>query len=195
VWPVAEVELYFDIETDPMRGLCYLHGFVIREQGNTAAERFVGIYADEPSKVAEEKSFAEAMQVFRRYPDAVVVHYSKYERTQYRKLQGKYPHVATQGEIEALFTRPRALDLYLDVVRPYSEWPTMGFGIKEVAPVCGFHWRDVDPSGASSIEWFNEWAKTRDPLLKRRLLEYNEDDCRAMRVVMDYMKTLEVKAL
>jgi RNase_H superfamily/AAA domain len=54
-------------------------------------------------------------------------------------------------------------------------------------------WRDSDPSGAASIEWFDQWAKTGDPALRQRLLEYNEDDCRAMRVVLDRMKIMEVR--
>ena len=191
-WPTAPVELFFDIETDPMRDRCYLHGFVIRENGNTASERFEGIFAADVSQAAEKDAFASAMAVFRRFPHAVVIHYSKYERTHFRKLQKQYPDVAAVEEIEALFAPPRALDLYSDVVRAGSEWPTMDFSVKSLAKFCGFAWRDTDPSGTSSIEWFDQWAKTRDPALKRRLLEYNEDDCRAMRVLLDTMKTLAV---
>ena len=40
-----------------------------------------------------------------------------------------------------------------------------------------------------------ERVKTGDPKLKQRLLDYNEDDCRAMRVVMDYMKKMEVREM
>lgn len=192
-WPTAEVELFFDIETDPMRDLCYLHGFVIRERGNSAGERFTGLYAESATAEAEQAVFAEAMRLFRAYPAAVVVHYSKYERTEYRKLAQKYPGVATAEEVEALFARPRALDLYLDVVKSGSEWPTTDFSVKSLAKFCGFAWRDADPSGASSIEWFDQWAKTGDPALKARLLEYNEDDCRAMRVVLDAMKQMPVR--
>lgn len=83
------------------------------------------------------------------------------------------------------------MDLYLDVVKPASEWPTLDFSIKSLAKWCGFAWRDMDPSGASSIEWFDQWAQTR-PAMKTRLLEYNEDDCRAMRVVMDAMRGFPV---
>lgn len=192
-WSKADVELFFDIETDPMRDLCYLHGFVIRELGNTAAERFEGIFVDNPTPNAERKAFEAAMAMFRAYPSAVVVHYSKYERTEYRKLQAKYPNVATAEEIETLFKPPRALDLYLDIVKPGSEWPTMDFSIKSLAKSCGFSWRDVDPSGAASIEWFDRWAQSADEAQRQRLLEYNEDDCRAMRVVMDAIKTMPVK--
>lgn len=194
IWPKADVELFFDIETDPMRDLCYLHGVVIREGGRSTAERFVGIYAEDLTPAAEEAAFALAVALFREYPAALIVHYSKYERTEYRKLQRKYPMVATPEEIDALFKPPRAMDLYLDAVKPASEWPTLDFSIKSLAKWCGFAWRDLDPSGASSIEWFDQWAETRNPAMKTRLLEYNEDDCRAMRVVMDVMKELPVRA-
>lgn len=194
-WPGAAVELFFDIETDPMRDLCYLHGFVIRERdaGGKPRERFDGIFAIDATPQAERDAFAQAMALFRRHPAALVIHYSKYERTEYRKLAAKYPDVADSDEIEALFAPPRALDLYFDVVKPASEWPTHDFSIKSLARHCGFHWRDSDPSGASSIEWFDQWAKRRDPRLRQRLLDYNEDDCRAMRVVWDVVRELPVR--
>lgn len=126
-WPAAPVELCFDIETDPMRDLCYLHGFVVRKGRDSKTERFEGIYAQDLTPETERDAFAAAMKIFRQYPDAVIMHYSKYERTVYRKLCRKYPGVATQEEIEALFSPPRALDSYLDVVRSGSEWPTLDF--------------------------------------------------------------------
>lgn len=194
-WPPAGDILFFDIETDPMRGLCYLHGFVIREirADGTSHEHFEGIFIRDLSPQAEREAFAAALQLFRHHASARVVHYSKYERTEYRRLAAKYPDVAGPEEIEALFSSPRALDLYSDVVRPGSEWPTHDFSIKSLAKYCGFSWRDVDPSGASSIEWFDQWARTGNPLMRQRLLDYNEDDCRAMRVVWDRMRLLPVR--
>lgn len=195
-WPAVTTELFFDIETDPMRELCYLHGFLIREQGADGGprEHFEGIFARGVDANAEREAFAAAMALFRRYPDALIVHYSRYERTEYRRLLARYPDVATADEIEALFSPPRALDLYVDVVKPHSEWPTHDYSIKSLARHCGFQWRDADPSGASSIEWFDRWVKSGDPRLKARLLDYNEDDCRAMRVVLDAVKALPVRS-
>jgi predicted RecB family nuclease len=190
-WPEADVELFFDIETDPMRDLVYLHGFVTRERGDQSTERFEGIFAEDVSQPAEKAAFEKAMAVFRKYRAAVVIHYSPYERTHYRNLQRRYPDVCPPEEIEALFAPPRAFDLYA-VTRSASEWPTMDFSVKTLAKFCGFGWRDTDPSGAASIEWFDQWAKTRDPGVKQRLLEYNEDDCRAMRVMLDAMKRFPV---
>ena len=189
-WPIAPVELYVDIETDPMRDLVYLHGFVVRERGRE--ERFEGVFIQDLSEGAERDAFAEAIGIFRRHRNSAVIHYSPYERTHYRKLQQKYPEVCGREEIESLYEPPRGVDLYLDIVKSRSEWPTMDFSIKSLAKFCGFNWRDTDPSGAASIEWFDQWARTGDPKLRQRLLEYNEDDCRAMRVVLEAMKRFPV---
>jgi predicted RecB family nuclease len=58
----------------------------------------------------------------------------------------------------------------------------------------GFQWRDTNPSGAASIEWYNRWVETCDPAIKQRILDYNEDDCLATGVVVDGVRNLPVKA-
>jgi predicted RecB family nuclease len=34
----------------------------------------------------------------------------------------------------------------------------------------------------------NQWVKTQDPKIKQRILDYNEDDCRAMPMLLDRMR-------
>jgi uncharacterized protein len=192
--PTARQELFFDIETDPLRDLCYLHGFVVRENADAATERFVAFFAEPETPQAERDAFAAAWAFILEHADAVVVYYSKYERTVYRDLQAKYPEVCAAEEIEALFAAvpQRSFDLYYDAVKK-SEWPTMDYSVKTLAKYCGFRWRDLDPSGASSIQWFDEWVNTRDPAIKQRILDYNEDDCLAMRVVLDRMRGMSAE--
>jgi predicted RecB family nuclease len=115
-----------------------------------------------------------------------------YERTIWRKLQEQYPGVCTSDEIEAIFKN--AFDLYSDAVRPHSEWSTKDFSIKTLAKFLGFNWRDTHPSGAASIEWFDRWAKKRHPEIKQRILDYNEDDCRATGVLLDALRTMPIRA-
>jgi predicted RecB family nuclease len=80
-------------------------------------------------------------------------------------------------------------DLYTDLVVKYSDWPTYSYGIKQIANRVGFRWRDRDPSGANSIAWYNEYLKQPDRQdLLERILQYNEDDCRAMIAVKDYFQ-------
>jgi predicted RecB family nuclease len=123
---------------------------------------------------------------------ATVFYYSKYERTIYRKLPERYPEVCSADEIERLFDPQEAVDLNFDVVLKATEWPTFDFSIKTLAKYLGFAWRDTDPSGASSIEWFNRWIETGDTAIKQRILDYNEDDCRATRVLLDGIRQLGI---
>ena len=93
-----------------------------------------------------------------------------------------------------MFSSETAVDLYQDVVKPKTEWPTYDYSIKTLASFLGFHWRDTNPSGAASIEWYHRWIETRNPELHRRILEYNEDDCIATRVLLDAINRLPLKA-
>ena len=45
--PGHDLELFFDIEVDPMRGICYLHGFVERRSRDNATERFIAFFTPE----------------------------------------------------------------------------------------------------------------------------------------------------
>jgi predicted RecB family nuclease len=188
--PITPVELFFDIEVDPLRDICYLHGIVERRDGNNDGERFVYFFAPDVTADAEREAFAQAYAYLSQQAGASIYYYSKYERTQYRKLQAKYPDVCSAEDIERLFDPARAIDLYGDVVIKATEWPTRDHSIKTLAKHLGFAWRDVHPSGAASIEWFDRWCRERDPAVRQRILDYNEDDCRATRVLLDGIRGL-----
>jgi predicted RecB family nuclease len=111
-------------------------------------------------------------------------------RTIWRVLQQKYPDVCTADEIEALFNPARSVDLYYDVVQKATMWPTRDHSIKTLAKFLGFAWRDNNPSGATSIEWYDQWIRTGDPMIRQRIIDYNEDDCRATRVLLDGVRGL-----
>jgi len=183
-FPVAPVEVFFDIEADPMNDIVYLHGFVERNVA-TGDERYFGFFAEACSVDAEREAFAQAIGWLRERPSAPVYYYSKYERTMYRKLCARHSGVTSVDEIEILFTPPRAIDLYYDVVFRATEWPTYDHSIKTLAKWLGFSWRDTDPSGAASIEWYQRWVQTGDVAVRERIIQYNEDDCRATAVVLD----------
>jgi predicted RecB family nuclease len=194
VFPNHDRELFFDIEVDPMRDICYLHGFIERLHRNNATERFVFTFADSATPDAEKRAFADAWRYIQERQPCTIYYYSKYERTIYRALQEKYPEVCSAGDIEQLFDPAHAIDLYNDVVKKTTEWPTWDFSIKTLAKYLGFSWRDTHPSGAASIEWFHRWIESTDPVIQQRILDYNEDDCRATRVLRDALENLPIIA-
>ncbi len=191
--PELDKELFFDIEVDPMRDICYLHGFVERQRQSEETERYVPFIANAPNSEEEERVFFEAWQYVKSSAPCAIYYYSKYERTWWRKLQQKYPSVVNPEEIEAMFDPTSAIDLYYDVVKKSTEWPTRDHSIKTLAKYLGFDWRDTNPSGAESIEWYHRWVETGDPNIKQRILDYNEDDCKATRSLLDGIRTLELR--
>ncbi len=181
----APTELFFDIETDPMRDICYLHGFLERRNGDNSSERYVAFFSDQPNEQEEKRAFSQAWEFIQKSIPCVNYYYSPYEKNQWKKLQGKYPEVMSEDDIVKMFNPEHAVDLYHDVVKKKTEWPTNDYSIKTLASYLGFHWRDESPSGAESIEWYHRWVETGDANIKKRILKYNEDDCIATRVLLD----------
>lgn len=185
--PNKPIELYFDIETDPTQNIVYLHGVVERRIDSSDKPKFHAFVAKEVSNQAEKEAWQKFWAYIRSLPQGgfSVFYYSKYERTQYRVLQQKYPDVISADEVEAFFDNEASLDLYYDLVKKYTEWATYNYSVKTLAQHLGFNWRDTNPSGAASIQWFNDWCKDRSPITLQRILDYNEDDCIAMMVLKD----------
>ncbi len=95
----------------------------------------------------------------------------------------------TKDDLEA-FRRsspPQWVDLHHTVkTQIQTEGPT---GLKLLATQAGFQWRDANPSGEASMLWY-EVAASDGPAAeasKRRILEYNEDDCRATRALRHWL--------
>jgi predicted RecB family nuclease len=63
-------------------------------------------------------------------------------------------------------------------------------GLKQLAVAAGFRWRDANPSGEASILWYEEATRGDESVARAsraRLMEYNEDDCRATKVLRDWL--------
>jgi len=91
-----------------------------------------------------------------------------------------------------------ASDSYIDLMKVYDDHliTGSGAGLKRVAPLAGFAWRDADPGGDASML---RHAAAVDPAtpeveakaLRQRLLDYNEDDVRATAAIRDWMRRTE----
>jgi len=181
--PDVSAEIYFDLEADPFRDLCYLHGFTVRDP---VGERYTGLFADGPED--EEAQFAAAVKFMLDHGSAPIYHYSAYEPVYYKKLAKRYSNACSPEQLAALLVR--MVDLY--PLATEAVWPTRDHSIKTLARYLGFEWEDADPSGASSVEWFDQWIRTGDQQQRERIILYNEDDCVAMRVLADGLVTMRI---
>ncbi|MFA6306620.1 MAG: TM0106 family RecB-like putative nuclease [Patescibacteria group bacterium] len=184
--PEVSTELFFDIEADPTQNLVYLHGVYERKNGK---ERFLSFVAESNTAEGEKIAWQKFWDYIRTLPkdDFAVYYYSPYEKTVYKKMRQTYPEVVSEDELEDFFAREKTIDLYMDIIYKHTDWPLGSYSIKEIAVYLGFKWRDETPSGALSIQWYNEYLKTKDEKILKRILEYNEDDCKATMVLKDFL--------
>jgi predicted RecB family nuclease len=192
-FPQKNYELYFDIEDDPTQEVVYMHGVYERSPNG---ERFVPFVAVDTTPEAEKNAWSEFWQYIRSLPknDFAVYYYSQHEKTIYKKMRELYPDVVTEEELEAFFDKETAVDLYSHIILPYTDWPLSSYSVKEIAQYLGFKWRDETPSGALSIQWYNEYLKDKDPKKMQRILDYNEDDCKATVVIKDYLVNSQMES-
>jgi hypothetical protein len=70
-------------------------------------------------------------------------------------------------------------------------FPVRSNTLKEIGRFVGATWRSPDASGLQSIAWRYAWEDSRNNAHKKRLLEYNEDDCLALYSLTKYIDSLK----
>jgi len=182
-FPEVSYELFFDIEDDPTQEFVYLHG-VYERKGNKS--RFISFIAEDNTKEAEKEAWFKFWKYIKSLPqdDFAVYYYSSHEKVVYRRLQKQYPEIISEIELENFFENPNVIDLY-KIVFQNTDWPISSYSLKDIATYLGFKWRDKTPSGVLSIKWYNDYLEKKDKDILKRLLSYNEDDCKATMALKD----------
>ena len=187
-FPNVAYELFFDIEDDPTQDFVYLHGVYER---NSEEERFLDFTAKDLTREAEKIAWSKFWEYIKSLPqdDFAIYYYSPHEKSTYKKMQRSYPDVISENEVERFFEKPNVIDLY-QIILKNTDWPVGSYSLKALAQYCGFSWRDETPSGALSIQWFNKYTEKKDEEILKRILIYNEDDCKATMILKDKIQEL-----
>lgn len=105
-----------------------------------------------------------------------------------RRFAGR-PGIPTEREIQQFVDGPQWVDMFQAVSEQFI-CPN-GKGLKKIAPVAGFHWRDPEAGGEASMAWYRLAVAYEggepDMAQRTRILEYNEDDVQATKVLRDWM--------
>jgi predicted RecB family nuclease len=116
--------------------------------------------------------------------------YSSAENTQMRRIAAGSEVGPSLDEVDCFIASPEWVDL-LTVMR--GQLVTGGsLGLKQVAPLAGFHWRDEDPGGDQSMVWYERAVNNSEAEVRgenrARLLAYNEDDVKATEAVREWLE-------
>jgi uncharacterized protein len=175
--PPSETEIFFDIEGDPEHDALYLFGALVRDR---EGERYRSFLAERPED--ENKAFVSCLEFLESLPKAPIYHYHHYERTALGRLIDR--HGVAPYRIEAVLPRPHDLNSH---VTESCYLPISSYSLKAVARYLGFEWSQEDSSAVQSVVWFSSWLKSGNRGFLNRAIEYNADDCRATRVLKDWL--------
>ncbi|MEI6499573.1 MAG: TM0106 family RecB-like putative nuclease [Armatimonadota bacterium] len=177
----ATVELYLDMECQQGTQMIYLIGVLECEEGKK--DQFLAFVAERPEE--EGEMWERLLEYVRGLPaGSVIYHYHNFESTHLRKLADR--HGIDFAAEARLFGG--LVDLHR-VLKDSVVLPVHSYGLKPVAKWMGFKWRETGADAAMSMLWFDLWLSTGDRSYLDASVRYNEDDCRATKVVKEWLVT------
>ena len=174
--PTAPVRIYLDIEGDPEDGFTYLIGLVVCDGERVERHSF---WADD--RKGEAEIFARFLDIVARYDAPHLYCYGNYEKVFLAHMRR---HARRKKRFDAVLA---TLTNVLTIIYPHVYFPTYSNGLKDVAGCLGCRWTEPDASGIESIVWRKNWEKTGDASWKAKLIQYNLEDCEALRRVCAFL--------
>lgn len=178
-FPKVKNEIYLDVESDPTDGIDYLIGVLIKKDDGKPI--YKSFWAED--KKDEKRIWEEFLNFVESLEDFVIYHYSAYEKQVFSRLSNEY---GISRELENKFNE-NTIDLHASAVSAVI-MPLYFYSLKDIAKYLGFKWNDPEAGGAESVVWYNDWQSDGDPALKKKILQYNEDDVRATLFVKEWLE-------
>jgi len=178
--PRGAVELVVDLEGVPDRDAYYLAGLLVCKDGEAEYQSY---WADDA--VGEATMWSALVERLEAFPDAPVYHYGNYEKKAFATLakrHGRGSHLAD-----------RLVNVASSVYGKVY-FPVRSNGLKQLGRFLGAGWTDPQASGLQSLVWRHSWETIRDDRYKLSLLQYNHEDCMAVRVLVERLDRIRQDA-
>ncbi len=161
--PKSDHEYFFDVEKSDEE--LYLFGVL-----------FEGEYHSFILDIDDwQSSWDEFLKFISKYPSAPIYHYDRFDKDVIQKFS-KISGIKNEDLLK------RFVDLY-STVRKSLAVPVRFYSLKDVAGIFGFKWKNPNFNGYNAMLALGEWKSTKDQSIMKAVLEYNEDDCRALEVL------------
>jgi len=176
-------EIYLDFEGLADESFWYLIGLLVvnKKTGSRIKKSF---WADNLEDT--EKIFQKLSTTIFSLKNFTIYHYGSYElqvlKKVNKKLNGQFDNL-----LDALLKDGvNILPFFTSDLYP----PTYTNGLKDIARYIGFNWSDENASGLQSIVWRKKWELTNSEQIKKKLIEYNQNDCEALFVVKTWIQNI-----
>lgn len=172
-------EIYVDFESD----------IVFDEKGTdlTRIDYLIGLLKSEAQKedysyllLEEEEEFlSEFASYLTKYLDFTFYHYGHYEQSILEEKWDTVPKI-------------RLVNLE-KVIKDSLIMPVTSYSLKNIAKVLGFKWKNKEASATQSMCWYSSYLETKDRSFLDLSIQYNKDDCYALKFIKDWLVSLKEK--
>jgi len=112
-------------------------------------------------------------------------HYGPYEARVVKRAASRSAQSKLTGIADTRFTN------VLSKVYSKIYFPTYSNSLKDIAGYLGYDWRTPGATGLDAMVWRSRWESSHDDKLKQRLIEYNLDDCHALKRLTSFLRGVE----
>ncbi|MCP4542931.1 MAG: TM0106 family RecB-like putative nuclease [Chloroflexi bacterium] len=179
--PNTETNVFLDIEGLPDRKFYYLIGVLVATRHDV---KYHGFWTDDDQQGSNFQEFLSFLSVF---PDCPIFHFGRYDSDAIRNAA---QHVTESLHPQLSSLRARLVNV-LTLVYHHIYFPTYSNSLKDIGRFIGYEWSSPNASGTESILWRHRWDETQSPEWKAKLLEYNKDDCLALKRLHDFICTVK----
>jgi predicted RecB family nuclease len=188
-----EGDIFFDMEGDPLEegGLEYLFGVYYIEDNEPVFKEFWAHNRQEEREAFE--SFMDFVSSrLQKYPRMHIYHYAHYEETALKRLMSL--HGVRESAVDNLLRNRKLVDLY-KVVKEALRVSEPRYSIKNLETFYMKQRQGDVKSAGDSIVYYEKWRVLGDNSLLEKIRSYNEDDCRSLFLLRQWLLQLRPEAL
>jgi predicted RecB family nuclease len=179
--PHSKTCVYLDIEGLPDNRFYYLIGALVVSDNQ---ETFHTFWADQESD--EQIIFTKFAETICKLENFQVLHYGNYESVALRRIKPKLSEFH-RSRIDMVLERATNV---MSVIKPHIYFPTYSNGLKDIGRFLKHERKQEIVTGLRTIVWRKSWEANGDPNLKTSLVQYNQDDCRTLKHVCEFIRIL-----
>jgi predicted RecB family nuclease len=178
--------VYLDVEGLPDRDFYYLIGVRVGNGDGPVQHSF---WADDAD--GEKRIWEKFLGILAAIPNPRIIYYGSYE-TAFLKRMCERHGGPREGSAAAIAIANATNLLSLIYARIY--FPTLSNGLKDIAGYLGFQWSGTPTTGLEAIVWRRRWEASRNYAERQALLDYNRQDCDALKIVANRLIDLHCGA-
>lgn len=175
------VELFLDIEGIPDNESYYLIGLLIWKNAASICNTFWAHNASDETQI-----WQQFLSITDEYPDAPIYHYGNFESKAINILGKRY-----KANVERIENR---LINIVSSIYGKIYFPTYSNRLKELGKYIGAAWSANNASGIQSLVWRYRWEESQNEEYKQRLINYNIEDCQALKLLTDKLSLIQTSA-